>query len=172
MTLGDRIAVLSGGKLQQLGPPQEVYDHPTNVFVAGFIGSPPMNLLRATAVSGRIMAGDLQLDIPGVADGEVVVGLRPEALRPAGDGIPAVRFTVDVVEPLGDEIVVHGSVAGRLAGGEPEEQIPLAGGEPARATITARFDPQLRPKVGDRIPLGISPDAVHVFDPATGSAIR
>jgi ABC-type sugar transport system ATPase subunit len=172
MTLGDRIAVLSGGKLQQLGPPQEVYDHPTNVFVAGFIGSPPMNLLRATAVSGRIMAGDLQLDIPGVADGEVVVGLRPEALRPAGDGIPAVRFTVDVVEPLGDEIVVHGSVAGRLAGGEPEEQIPLAGGEPARATITTRFDPQLRPKVGDRIPLGISPDAVHVFDPATGSAIR
>jgi multiple sugar transport system ATP-binding protein len=112
------------------------------------------------------------LDIPGVADGEVVVGLRPEALRPAGDGIPAVRFTVDVVEPLGDEIVVHGSVAGRLAGGEPEEQIPLAGGEPARATITARFDPQLRPKVGDRIPLGISPDAVHVFDPLTGSAIR
>ena len=171
MTLGDRIAVLSGGKLQQLGPPQEVYDHPANVFVAGFIGSPPMNLLRATAVSGTITAGDLQLDIPGVADGEVVVGIRPEALRPAGDGLPSVPFTVDVVEPLGDEIVVHGSVAGRLAGGELEEQIPLSGSQPARATITARFDPQLRPKVGEQVPLRISPDAVHVFDPATGEAL-
>jgi len=172
MTLGDRIAVLSGGKLQQLGPPQEVYDHPANVFVAGFIGSPPMNLLRATAVSGTITAGDLQLDIPGVADGEVVVGIRPEALRPAGDGLPSVPFTIDVVEPLGDEIVVHGSVAGRPAGGELEEQIPLSGSQPARATITARFDPQLRPKVGEQVPLRISPDAVHVFDPATGEALR
>jgi sn-glycerol 3-phosphate transport system ATP-binding protein len=172
MTLGDRIAVLSGGKLQQLGPPQEVYDHPANIFVAGFIGSPPMNLLRATAVSGTITAGDLQLDIPGVADGEVVVGIRPEALRPAGDGLPSVPFTIDVVEPLGDEIVVHGSVAGRPAGGELEEQIPLSGSQPARATITARFDPQLRPKVGEQVPLRISPDAVHVFDPATGEALR
>jgi ABC-type sugar transport system ATPase subunit len=172
MTLGDRIAVLSGGKLQQLGPPQEVYDHPANVFVAGFIGSPPMNLLRATAVSGTITAGDLQLDIPGVADGEVVVGIRPEALRPAGDGLASVPFTVDVVEPLGDEIVVHGSVAGRPAGGELEEQIPLSGSQPARATITARFDPQFRPKVGEQVPLQISPDAVHVFDPATGEALR
>jgi ABC-type sugar transport system ATPase subunit len=172
MTLGDRIAVLSGGKLQQLGPPQEVYDHPANVFVAGFIGSPPMNLLRANAVSGMITAGDLQLEIPGVADGEVVVGIRPEALRPAGDGLASVPFTIDVVEPLGDEIVVHGTVAGRPAGGELEEQIPLAGSEPARATITARFDPQLRPKVGEHVRLRISPDAVHVFDPATGEAIR
>ena len=172
MTLGDRIAVLSGGKLQQLGPPQEVYDHPTNVFVAGFIGSPPMNLIHATAGGGRITAGDLRLDLPRVPDGEVVLGLRPEALRPTEDGGPAMEFTVDVVEPLGDEIVVHGSVAGRLAGGELEKQIPLAGGEPARATITARLEPQLRPKVGDRIALRISPDAVHVFDPTTGEAIR
>jgi ABC-type sugar transport system ATPase subunit len=172
MTLGDRIAVLSGGKLQQLGPPQEVYDHPTNVFVAGFIGSPPMNLLHATAGGGRITAGDLRLDLPGVPDGEVVLGLRPEVLRPMEDGGPAMEFTVDVVEPLGDEIVVHGSVAGRLARGEFEKPIPLAGGEPTRATITARFEPQLRPKVGDRIALRISPDAVHVFDPTTGEAIR
>ncbi len=172
MTLGDRIAVLSGGKLQQLGPPQDVYDHPANVFVAGFIGSPPMNLLRATALSGRITAGELELDIPGLADGDVVVGVRPEMLRPAGDGLPAVPFTVDVVEPLGDEIVVHGTVVGRLAGGGAGDQIPATGGGPELATVTARFDPQLRPKVGDRIPLRIRPEAVHVFDPATGEAIR
>jgi multiple sugar transport system ATP-binding protein len=172
MTLGDRIAVLSGGRLQQLGPPQDVYDHPANVFVAGFIGSPPMNLLRATAVNGRISAGDLQLDIPGLADGDVVVGVRPEMLRPAGDGLPAVPFTVDVVEPLGDEIVVHGTVAGRLAEGGTDDQIPATGGGPELATVTARFDPQLRPTVGDRIPLHIRPEAVHVFDPVTGEAIR
>jgi len=172
MTLGDRIAVLSGGKLQQLGPPQDVYDHPANVFVAGFIGSPPMNLLRANAVNGRITAGDLQLDIPGLADGDVVVGVRPEMLRPAGDGLPAVPFTVDVVEPLGDEIVVHGTVAGRLAGSGADDQIPATGGGPELATVTARFDPQLRPTVGDRIPLHIRPEAVHVFDARTGEAIR
>src|SRR6266545_5812756 len=63
MTLGERVAVMRDGVLQQVDTPQEVYDHPTNVFVAGFIGSPPMNLLRATAVSGRIMSGALQLDI-------------------------------------------------------------------------------------------------------------
>jgi len=172
MTLGDRIAVLSGGKLQQLGPPQDVYDHPVNVFVAGFIGSPPMNLLRANAVNGRITAGDLQVDIPGLADGDVVVGVRPEMLRPAGDGLPAVPFTVDVVEPLGDEIVVHGTVAGRLAGSGADDQIPATGGGPELATVTARFDPQLRPTVGDRIPLRIRPEAVHVFDARTGEAIR
>ena len=172
MTLGDRIAVLSGGKLQQLGPPQDVYDHPVNVFVAGFIGSPPMNLLRANAVNGRITAGDLQLDIPGLADGDVVVGVRPEMLRPAGDGLPAVPFTVDVVEPLGDEIVVHGTVAGRLAGSGADDQIPATGGGAELATVTARFDPQLRPTVGDRIPLRITPEAVHVFDARTGEAIR
>ena len=172
MTLGDRIAVLSGGKLQQLGPPQDVYDHPVNVFVAGFIGSPPMNLLRANAVNGRITAGDLQLDIPGLADGDVVVGVRPEMLRPAGDGLPAVPFTVDVVEPLGDEIVVHGTVAGRLAGSGADDQIPAKGSGAELATVTARFDPQLRPTAGDRIPLHIRPEAVHVFDASTGVAIR
>src|SRR5439155_5509316 len=83
MTLGDRIAVLSGGKLQQLGPPQDVYDHPANVFVAGFIGSPPMNLLRGTARDGRVVAGELVLARPDIPDGEVVGGLRPEAMRPA-----------------------------------------------------------------------------------------
>ena len=81
MTLADRVAVMSGGVLQQLGAPQDVYDEPTNLFVAGFIGSPPMNLLRATARDGIATAGDLALPLPGVRDGDVVVGLRPEHLR-------------------------------------------------------------------------------------------
>ncbi len=172
MTLGDRIAVLSAGKLQQLGPPQDVYDHPANVFVAGFVGSPPMNLLRAQARGGRITAGQLVLEVAGIPDGEVVLGLRPEILRSSADGLPSMDFVIDVVEPLGDEIVVHGNVEGQLVGGFVEEQIPAVAGEPTRATITARFDPSLRPKIGERIPLGVRPDAVHVFDAATGSAIQ
>src|SRR5207244_10955650 len=81
MTLGDRIAVMSGGKLLQLGTPQEIYRRPVNVFVAGFIGSPPMNLLSASAVGGHVRAGDLELEPPGAPDGALVGGVRPEALR-------------------------------------------------------------------------------------------
>jgi ABC-type sugar transport system ATPase subunit len=171
MTLGDRIAVLAGGKLQQLGPPQEVYDTPANLFVAGFIGSPPMNLLRGRANGGRITAGDLELDVGGVPDGDVVVGLRPEALHPTGEGLPTMRFAVDVVEPLGDEVVVHGTVASQAATGEPDGAVSSVQGDPSRATVTARFEPNLRPRIGDTIALHVRPDAVHVFDPASGYAM-
>jgi sn-glycerol 3-phosphate transport system ATP-binding protein len=170
MTLGDRIAVLSRGKLQQLGPPQDVYDHPANVFVAGFVGSPPMNLLRATSRGGHVVAGGLRLDLPSAPDGDVVLGLRPEVLKVSADGAPSLDFVVDVVEPLGDEIVVHGNVEGQLLGGA-EEQIPAIAGEPTRAVITARFDPTHRPSIGERISLTVRPEAVHLFDAATGLAI-
>ncbi len=172
MTLGDRIAVMSDGKPQQLGAPQDVYDHPANLFVAGFIGSPPMNLLRGTARQGRIVAGELTVDVPGVSDGEVVLGLRPEHLGPAADGQPCIDFEVEVVEPLGDEIIVHGTVSGQVAhtamGSEDELLPPLPG---SRAVITARFDPHHRPSPGTRLPLGVAPEAVHVFDARTGTAI-
>src|SRR5436305_181449 len=72
MTLGDRMAVLSEGRMQQLGTPQDIYDRPANMFVAGFIGSPPMNLLRATARDGRVVAGDLVFDRPALREGELV----------------------------------------------------------------------------------------------------
>ncbi len=173
MTLGDRIAVMSEGRLQQLGPPQDVYDHPANVFVAAFIGSPPMNLLRGTAAGGRITAGDLVVDSPSVPDGEVVLGLRPEHLRPASDGRPTIDFEVDVVEPLGDEVIVHGTVSGQVASIETEggeEPLPPLPG--SRAEITARLEPHDRPKPGERLPLGVRPDQVHVFDARTGAAVR
>ncbi len=172
MTLGDRIAVLSDGRLQQLGAPQDVYDRPTNVFVAGFIGSPPMNLLRATAAGGRVVAGDLAIELPGVPDGEVVIGLRPESIGPARDGLPQIAFEVDVVEPLGDEVVVHGTVAGRAAAATADGEVPPPNAGAARAPVTARFDPQLSPRPGERIPLGIRLEAVHVFDASTGLALR
>jgi len=114
MTLGDRIGVMSGGQLLQLGPPQEIYRRPANVFVAGFIGSPPMNLLRATATSGRVDAGDLVLEVPGAPGGELVVGVRPEALRlTTGAGEEqTMQMRVEVVELLGHETIVYGSIRG------------------------------------------------------------
>jgi multiple sugar transport system ATP-binding protein len=105
MTLEDRIAVIAEGKLQQLGAPQDVYDNPANVFVAGFIGSAPMNLLRGRARGGMSTAGDLVVPCPGVPDKDVIIGVRPECLRPAQNGMPSLAFEIAVVEPLGDEVI-------------------------------------------------------------------
>ena len=173
MTLGNRIAVLSDGKLQQLGTPQEVYDSPANVFVAGFIGSPPMNLLRGAARGGRVTAGDFVLERPEVPDGELIVGLRPEVLRPAMNGLPAIEFRVDVVEPLGDEVIVHGSVAAELAAVASEvDEAALPGPNGLRTEAVARLSPRDRPIEGSTIRLGVEPAEVHLFDAATGAAIR
>ena len=128
MTLGDRIAVMSDGKLQQLGAPQDVYDRPDNVFVAGFIGSPPMNLLRGRVRDGSAIAGDLVVPAPGVADRDVFVGVRPESLQPARNGMPSLGFEVAVVEPLGDEVIVHGFVGAELVGVAQEEGDAAHGG--------------------------------------------
>ena len=168
MTLGERIAVISEGRLQQVGAPQDVYDRPANVFVAGFIGSPPMNLLRATASGGTVTAGDLVLELPGVHDGELVIGLRPEALREASDGLPSLELSVEVVEPLGDELIVRGSVAAELAG--PAAEATEAAAEPYAETV-ARLDPRAHPQVGGKIRLGVTPAEVHLFDAASGEAI-
>ena len=171
MTLGERVAVMNNGVLQQLGPPQDVYDHPANLFVAGFIGSPPMNLLRAEARGGVASAGDLSLPIAGLPDGDVVLGLRPEHLRPATDGQPSTEFQVEVVEPLGDGVIVHGTVSGTLvtAPSGDDEVLPRLAGD--RAEITTKFEPTLRPTPGERMRLTIAPHHVHVFDGRTGDVI-
>jgi ABC-type sugar transport system ATPase subunit len=172
ITLGDRIAVLSDGVLQQAGPPQEVYDHPANLFVAGFIGSPPMNLLQARAAAGRVSVGDVELDGVSAGDGPVVVGIRPEGLRPVGDGHegPVLDLRVEVIEPLGDEVLAHGSVAA----------VPAAAGDPAmlmgsadrdRAAVTVRLNPEDRPPEGSTLRLAIVPTAIRLFDAGTGLAI-
>jgi len=99
MTLGDRIAVMNEGELLQLGTPEEIYGRPATLFVAGFIGSPPMNLLQGVSSGGDVHAGDLRFSLPGTPDGNVVVGLRPEALRLEGAADePSVPVRIDVVE--------------------------------------------------------------------------
>jgi ABC-type sugar transport system ATPase subunit len=167
MTLGDRIVVMSNGRVQQIGKPQDVYGHPKNLFVAGFIGSPPMNLLRGRCTDGRIRLGELELPWSGPDAPEVAVDLRPTR-----DGGPSLEFVVDVVEPLGNEVVVHGTTAGTAveSGAEEEAEIPLVA-EGARAAITAVFEPADEPAPGDRMRLGVAPERVHLFDLRTREAI-
>jgi sn-glycerol 3-phosphate transport system ATP-binding protein len=165
MTLGDRIAVLDGGRLQQLGTPDEVFDRPANLFVAAFMGSPPMNLLRGRVSSGALTAGELRLEVSGVADGDVVLGFRPEALSLGGAG-PSLSLSVEVVEPLGTETLVHGSTEGSLVrAGE------VTGESTGRAAIVARLGPRERPAVGERVTLALDVDGVHLFDAGSGLAL-
>jgi multiple sugar transport system ATP-binding protein len=168
---------MSEGRMQQIGAPQEVYDTPRNVFVAGFIGSPPMNLLRGRVREGRVRAGDLELDC-AAPDGDVIVGLRPEALKRVGAEGPGLELHVAVVEPMGDEVIVHGRIAAEIATSPAEaaarsgdEPLLLAGEEENTAMI-ARLDPHDRPPEGGVVRLGIDPAAVHLFDSDTGERIE
>jgi sn-glycerol 3-phosphate transport system ATP-binding protein len=180
MTLADRIVVMSAGETLQIGPPQEIYARPVNLFVAGFIGSPAMNLLRGKAAGSRVTAGDLAFERPGVPDGEVVVGIRPESLAPAAagaeppgpPGLPCLDLHVDLVEPLGETTLVHGTVSGSAAeSGAEEEQAILA--EPAaRAPLTAVLASSHGARPGDKMRVAAPPDRIYLFDAATGEAIR
>jgi ABC-type sugar transport system ATPase subunit len=115
------------------------------------------------------------LERAGLPDGALIVGLRPEALRPAVDGMPCVNFRVDVVEPLGDELIVHGSLAAELIAASSDAEfadgaLPVSNGTSVEAV--ARLDPRDRPAEGSVIRLGVEPQDVHVFDAQTGVAIR
>ena len=107
-------------------------------------------------------------------DGELIVGVRPESLRPAVDGMPALDFRVDVVEPLGDEVIVHGSLAAELvaATSEEREADAIAPQNGTALEAVACLAPRDRPAEGSVIRLGVEPEQVHVFDARTGLAIR
>jgi multiple sugar transport system ATP-binding protein len=185
--------VMSAGQALQIGTPQEVFSRPANLFVAGFIGSPAMNLLRGKAAARaagdtEITAGELRFTRAGVPDGEIIVGVRPECLAPAPADTPGLAqpvqpshsiqptqptldLEVDLVEPLGEQALVHGTVAGTAArSGAEEEQAILA--EPtSRATVTAVFPAAGLPGPGDRVRVQVPPDRVYLFDAASGEAI-
>jgi len=147
MTMGHRIAVMRAGKLQQVGTPLEVYDHPANVFVAQFIGTPPMNLIKATVADSTLRGPSFSLPLPFPLENgrEVVVGIRPEHLT-RGDGIAA---KVDMVEPIGHESIVYASAG--------EEK------------LVAIFDPHEAPRVGETISL--SAGRLHLFDAKSEAAL-
>jgi multiple sugar transport system ATP-binding protein len=148
MTLGDRVAVLGDGKLQQCDTPRALYEQPANVFVAGFIGSPAMNLCNVTCANGSVSLGGVSFSVPSGAQGDVVVGLRPEAFDLAADGIPA---EVEVVEEIGaDSYVFAAADVGKLV---------------------ARVETKLAPERGARIALRPRAGEAHLFDPATGARL-
>ena len=198
MTMGDRVAVMRKGELQQVAPPQELYDRPVNIFVAGFIGSPAMNMLEARIErrDGGVAAvlGDARLDLDGHSflaayDGRsVVLGIRPEDLEDAtiagGDGGARLRGRVELREALGSEVLVHFTVAARQAATEDMRELAedvgddrvvgqLAdGAQPASATLVGRFSPRTRAVEGDAVEVAVDQQALHFFDPQTGLAIR
>ncbi|MCD6070060.1 MAG: glycerol-3-phosphate transporter ATP-binding protein [Microvirga sp.] len=159
MTLADRIVILKGGEIEQVGTPDEVYNSPASVFVGGFIGSPAMNFAKGTIRNGQVMFED-GAGIPlssrsagktGDHDGrEVVVGIRPEHFVPAGEG-HALSGRVQVVEPLGSDTLIHFALGS--------------------STLTARVAPEMRPSPGENLSIGVDPSRIHLFDAATERAI-
>ena len=171
MTMGTRIAVLNGGIIQQLGTPQELYNYPTNLFVAGFIGSPAMNFFDNVRVvadgdSTKITMGDIgQVDVPPLhaeatreAEGKkLILGIRPEdlsdlALLPeVSRNGSKMNAPVDVVENLGSELLVYMTVGEK--------------------SMTARLDPRSQAHVGGQVTLHVDTDHLHLFDAETGATI-
>ncbi len=160
MTLGDRICVMNHGELQQVGSPQEVYDHPTNAFVAGFIGSPAMNLLPAAVVDGYARLGGHRVAPVPRDHGKVIVGIRPEALEVVSAESEGITVRVDFSEPLGSHVLVHALVDDTL--GED--------GDTGQA-IVVQAAPGLRPTPGEAMRLSAAADRVFLFDAETGAAL-
>jgi sn-glycerol 3-phosphate transport system ATP-binding protein len=180
MTLADRIVVMSAGKAQQIGTPQEVFSRPVNLFVAGFIGSPAMNLLQGRAGPApdgigktQVTAGELCFERAGVPSGDVVVGIRPESMVPGGEDLPgpSLDLEIELVEPLGESALVHGTVAGTAARSGAEEEQAILIDETSRAQVTAIFPASLQSRTGDRVRVRVDPERIYLFDAATGEAI-
>jgi multiple sugar transport system ATP-binding protein len=170
MTMGDRIAVLNGGIIQQLGSPQELYDHPSNLFVAGFIGSPAMNffpsakVVSADGTTKIVLEGVGQVVVPplfaerarAVANKNLTFGIRPSHLEDAAlvsaDGNQsAIEGSVDVVENLGNELQVYLTAGGK--------------------NIVATLDPRSHVAAGNKVKLYVESQNIHLFETDTGVAV-
>jgi ABC-type sugar transport system ATPase subunit len=169
MTLGERIVVMRDGRLQQVGTPAQVYENPANLFVAGFLGTPTMNLLVGHTANGVVTAGSLRLTVPGAPDGESVLGIRPETLRLAGapGEWPSFDVTVSHVEALGNENLVHARVSGRPERLDLESDVALA-----EDTVVFRASPKVRPGAGETVRVQLDPSQLLLFDRPTGDRIR
>jgi multiple sugar transport system ATP-binding protein len=161
MTMGDRVAVLKDGLLQQVDTPRNLYDKPANAFVAGFIGSPAMNLLIAPVSGGKAQMGDLNIDVPASAGASVIVGIRPEGWVPASTGF---HVLVEVVEELGSDAFVYGKPA--------DTNVRFANSTDEGAQVIVRWDPKNPPKPGETVTVANVANAVHLFDATTGARIN
>jgi multiple sugar transport system ATP-binding protein len=191
MTLGDRVAVMRAGVLQQVGPPAELYDDPKNLFVAGFIGSPAMNFMPAEIEGDRVKLPIGEADLPREArergNGKVVAGLRPESFEDAammddelkrGRGV-AIEAEIDLVESLGSDLYAYFHVESE--GVESDQLADLAEesiGETGAASlregeeqIVARLDPASKVKRRERAQLWADTSKLHLFDPESGESL-
>jgi multiple sugar transport system ATP-binding protein len=192
MTLGDRVAVMRSGLLQQVGTPMELYNEPVNLFVAGFIGSPAMNFMPAT-VDGdtvKLPIGEVRLPphlrerIGRVEGRQLLAGIRPEDFEDAaltGEARPrgsTFRANIEVLESMGSELYAHFSVASdqsiesqelrELAEDAGGGEVPMAGEE---GRIVARLDPQSRVRQGEEAELWVDAARLHLFDPEDGRSL-
>jgi multiple sugar transport system ATP-binding protein len=161
MTMGDRVAVLKDGLLQQVDTPRNLYDNPKNAFVAGFIGSPAMNLLLAPVNNGSAQLGAFNVPVPAHAGSNVIVGIRPEGFTPASDGF---HVLVEVVEELGADAFVYGKPA--------DPTVKFANSTDEGAQVIVRWDPKSPPKPGTTISVVANPNAVHLFDAISGERLK
>jgi multiple sugar transport system ATP-binding protein len=198
MTMGDRVAVMRKGELQQVASPQELYDRPVNIFVGGFIGSPAMNMLEATLTrsNGEVAAdlgaqqitlGDELLRdrsaLAGYEGRRVILGIRPEDLEDAamagdGDRGRSLTGTVELREALGSEIMVHLGVDARAAVTDETRELAEDVGVSAptgdgtgHATVVGRFSSRSRVRTGETAQAVVDTRSLHFFDPDTGLGI-
>jgi len=189
MTLGQRVAVLRDGVLQQVDTPQRLYAQPVNLYVAAFIGSPPMNLVGATIADATVRFAGFEIPVPTgrgleVLDGrDVILGIRPADFEDAavwtGSDLPTITVRADVTEDLGSEVNVLFMVDAppvetdeTMAASEQEDEADFGLlAEEARAVFCARVDPRTSCGPGTPISLSVDPGRFHFFDPQTGLAI-
>ena len=178
MTLGQRVAVMRDGRIQQVDTPQALYARPSNLYVAAFIGSPAMNLVEATIAGGRLRFGGHSIPLPAVESlpgGRVIAGIRPEAFEDgafAEPSLPRIDVNVEVVEELGADTHVLFSVAApridvaevRAAAGDEDAALTAVEG----SLFTARVDPGTSATPGSPLRLAVDPSRLHYFDPETG----
>ena len=152
MTMGDRIALMYNGVLQQVGTPGEIYDHPSNLFVAGFIGTPTMNFVPVAIQNGTARASGFEIELPRAVGRERgTLGFRPEAVTDRIQDGASLQMKVDVVERLGSDQYLYGQVGGD--------------------TVTARVEPRLKVEPGDRVRLNLDARSLHLFDVESEEAL-
>jgi multiple sugar transport system ATP-binding protein len=185
MTMGDRVAVMRDGKLQQVDTPQDLYDRPANEFVAGFMGSPPMNLLPCQVRTGHdrveIVLGEQVVELPlsyasthdlPASGGEVIVGVRPEDVLITDASSPnTIKTRVERSEALGSEILVHLSHADALDDSLSTSE-KIRQDIARRASLVAKMGPRVKVTTGDVLSVQISPEHAHFFDIESGRTLR
>lgn len=151
MTLADRVVVMKQGVVQQVGTPTDIYDNPANTFVAGFIGSPAMNLLKGTIKDGCFSGDNVEISGFSAADGPITLGFRAEdaAVSPS---VGSINATVYTMELLGDATMIAVKAGGAL--------------------VSVKANKDYRAKIGDQVSISVPQEICHLFDPSTGARIR